>query len=363
MSVIRALAIQLLVFFILLEIVARIFDPIGISYYDETARLFDEMIKEEPIGYRFPPGLEGNFYGVPVSINEHGMRDRPVPGNKAPGEFRILAMGDSVIFSLGVTAEDSIPGQLEQLANINAPEGIRFRTLNMGVPSYNTVQELEQLRQVGLSLQPDAAFLFIVPNDLQDKMWVFEKRGNFLVDMAQRSYALGVSFYFARWMLASLGLYTNPNQERFDFEVFAEKYPDIASELTKDATDASETGLSNKEIVNQVALSEPQWQAVENSLLEMSRLLKEANIPLMVLYRSHLRASYARRMAELGEREGFVVQELDIFADPRWDKADRAKYTNSPVDSHCNPSGCTIYATIIYEKLREAGMLPSAPAP
>jgi hypothetical protein len=359
-STTRLLAIQLLVFFVLLEIVSRIVDPIGISYYDESARLFDEMIIEEPIGYRFPPGLEGNFYSVPVSINAHGMRDRPVPAQKDPGEFRILAMGDSVIFSLGVAAEDSIPAQLEAIANENTPKGVRYRTLNMGVPSYNTVQQLEQLRQVGLSLKPDAAFLFLVPNDLQDKMWVYEKRGNFLVDMAQRSYAVGITFYAGRWFLNMLGFYTNPNQVRFDHEQFLESHPELAAESGSEIPGSSGSRPATRKDVLDAVLSEQRWLDVENSLLEMSRLLREVNVPFMVLYRSHLRQSYVRRIAELGKQAGFAVQELDIFDDPRWDKADKAKYVNSPVDSHCNAAGCTIYATVIYEKLVETGLLPGA---
>ena len=44
------------------DLVGRIFDPIGISYYPETARYLDTLIQEEPIGYRNQPGLQGRFY-------------------------------------------------------------------------------------------------------------------------------------------------------------------------------------------------------------------------------------------------------------------------------------------------------------
>ena len=39
----------------LLEIVGRVFDPLGISYYPETARFLDTMIWEEPIGSAIDP--------------------------------------------------------------------------------------------------------------------------------------------------------------------------------------------------------------------------------------------------------------------------------------------------------------------
>src|SRR5688572_25052962 len=52
-----------------LEAVERIVDPFGISYYPETARFFDRMILEEPIGYRLPPGMHERFWGTTVSVN------------------------------------------------------------------------------------------------------------------------------------------------------------------------------------------------------------------------------------------------------------------------------------------------------
>ena len=69
---------QIITFFVIVELGARLLDPLGISYYPETARLLDQMIIEEPIGYRLPPGLEGRYHGVDVRINALGMRDRPV---------------------------------------------------------------------------------------------------------------------------------------------------------------------------------------------------------------------------------------------------------------------------------------------
>ena len=154
---IALVVLQLFVVLVVLEGIARVFDPLGISYYPEMARYLDSLVLEEPIGYRNRPGLQDRFFGVPVSINSLGLRDREVQ-DKAAGEFRILVMGDSVPFGIGVRYEDSFPHQLETLLQERQPT-VRFRTLNMGVPSYNTEQELFQLRSLGLTLKPDAALL------------------------------------------------------------------------------------------------------------------------------------------------------------------------------------------------------------
>jgi hypothetical protein len=330
------LVFQLVICFVLLEIVARIFDPIGISYYDQTARLFDEMIIEEPIGYRFPPGFEGDFYGVPVKINEHGMREDPVADAKRPGEFRLMAIGDSVMFSVGVSAEDSIPTRLEELANQNAPDGTHYRVLNMGVPSYNTEQELVQLEQLGLQLKPDAAFLFVIPNDLESNMWVYEKRGEWYVDLAQRSYALGLGFFVARAISAAL----DPDVERAAME----------ADGPEDITDYRQGSISPDQFG-------PSWLRIENSVVDINRQLKEAGVPLMVFYRALFKPSFKNRLEALGEEHGFATAVVQPWRDPRWASEDKRDYMNSPTDGHCNPEGCKIYAQIFYENLLEAGII------
>ena len=42
----------------LLEVLCRLLDPMGISYYPDTARYMDSMIIEEPIGYRNASNLD-----------------------------------------------------------------------------------------------------------------------------------------------------------------------------------------------------------------------------------------------------------------------------------------------------------------
>ncbi len=114
------LLVQLLILFVVVELASRLVDPLGISFYPESAAYFDTLILEEPIGYRNAPGLEGEFWGAPVSINSLGMRDREVDAQPADHEFRVLLLGDSVPFGLGVSYEDSIPHRLEELLNESA---------------------------------------------------------------------------------------------------------------------------------------------------------------------------------------------------------------------------------------------------
>jgi hypothetical protein len=185
------LAISLL----LLEAVDWLADPLGIPYYPETAKYLATLIIKEPVGYRNRPNLKGQFGGAPVTINSLGLRDREVNLEPADNEFRILPLGDSEAFGLGVADEDTYSSRLEHQLNRDA-DGMTYRVINMGVPSYNTEQELIQLQSFDLSLDPDLVLLMFSLNDLQPKMWVFERRKSVLANTAQRSYAASLLAVF-----------------------------------------------------------------------------------------------------------------------------------------------------------------------
>lgn len=320
-------AVQCLIVFGLLECAGRIADPIGISYYPETARFLDRLILEEPIGYRLPPGLHERFHGADVIVNSLGMRDREVAPTKPPGEVRVLLMGDSVPFGIGVAYEDSIPFQLENVLNAAAPPGRTYRVLNMGVPSYNTEQELVQLQTLGMSLEPDAAVLLFSANDIEPKMWVYAKRKSPLSDLAQRSYAaclLFVGYRSAR-------------------EVLGNASPRI-----------NEGGFVK---------THPRWIAIEDSMIAIADLLRTRDAPLLVMSGRGGAddASFALLQAA-AKRGGFWLDVLDKNRDPRFDPKDPDRFSNSRTDRHCNPLGCSVMANVVAQAM-EAMMCapPSCP--
>ncbi len=320
--------LQVAVTLVLLEVVCRIFDPIGISYYPETARYLDTMILEEPIGYRNRPGLQGTFYGAPVRINSLGMRDREVPP-KSSGEFRVLVIGDSVPFGIGVRYEDSIPYQLEQLLNATAEPGRTYRTLNMGVPSYNTLQELIQLNDLGLSLEPDLAILLFSQNDIERKKWVFEKRSVWYANLAQRSYGISLIFVLVRQLRAAVGR---------------------PGELIS---------------VGEYRPDSPRWQEIDRSLTEIHQRCAERRIPLVVFTRLGEASNELRMVQGVGQREGFSVVDLSPSKDPRWKRTPPGELANSIIDSHPNSAGSHVFATLLSEHLTRAGLLltPDRPTP
>lgn len=315
--------LQLLVIVALLEIAARFFDPLGISYYPETARYLDTLIIEEPIGYRNRPGLEGQFYGAPVHINSLGMRDREVP-EKPAGEFRLMVLGDSVPFGIGVRYEDSFPRQLEMLLNERHPKR-RFRTLNMGVPSYNTEQELIQLQSMGLALRSDAVLLLFSNNDIEPKRWVLDKRDKWYVDLTQRSYAGSLLYVFVRDLSAR-------------FSAFA------AGSGMPPQRDNSRVALDH------YRTDSPRWQAIDRSLTGINALCRAHRIPF-VLFTNDEVPYIVELLERVAQRERFPIVNLNHAGDPRWAGQDPRKFRNSVIDGHPSVLGNRMLATLMAEHL------------
>ncbi len=117
---------------------------------------------------RLAPGYTGWFAGVPVKINQLGLRDnREYSIEKSPRTFRILVLGDSVTFGHGSIYEHSYPYLLEQRLRAWRPD-VEWQVWNAAVPGYNTSQELAQLLEQGPQFKPDLVIVGFFENDVVD---------------------------------------------------------------------------------------------------------------------------------------------------------------------------------------------------
>ena len=126
------------------------------------------FVADAQLGQRLAAGYDGWFAGVPVKINELGFRDpREYTLAKGDRTFRILVLGDSVTFGHGAMYEATYPYLLEQRLRAWRPER-DWQVWNLGVPGYNTSQELAYLTRVGATYAPDLVIIGFFENDLQD---------------------------------------------------------------------------------------------------------------------------------------------------------------------------------------------------
>ena len=96
-------------------------------------------------------------------VNEAGYRGPLYPEEKPDSVLRVVAVGNSTAFGLGVEDAATYLRRLESL--LSATSGRPVQVVNLAVPGYNTEQELEMLRVRGLRFRPDLVILGYDHND------------------------------------------------------------------------------------------------------------------------------------------------------------------------------------------------------
>jgi hypothetical protein len=98
-----------------------------------------------------------------IRINTRGFRGQDVPDRPPAGVVRVAVVGDSETFGAALPEESTLPGCLASALNAARPGG--YEVLNLGVPGYNTLQELRVVDAKLPRLHPDVVVLYYVLND------------------------------------------------------------------------------------------------------------------------------------------------------------------------------------------------------
>lgn len=117
------------------------------------------------IVYELRPRLDVRFAGGRLTTSDTGYRGRDVASPKPPGVYRIAGIGDSYMFGQGVSDDETYLSLLTAPDN-NVFPGRVLETVNLAVPGYNTVMEVELLRERVARVEPDLILIEIVGNDL-----------------------------------------------------------------------------------------------------------------------------------------------------------------------------------------------------
>ena len=135
------------------------------SAWDESRGRPGFFLSDPVRGQRLAANYDGWFAGVPARTNSLGFRDtREYSLAKPPGTFRIIVLGDSVTFGHGALYETSYPYLLEQRLREWRPD-VKWEVWNLGVPGYNTAQELAYLNEIGERYAPDLVIVGFFLND------------------------------------------------------------------------------------------------------------------------------------------------------------------------------------------------------
>ncbi len=170
----------------LAEVMLRVFDPIGLCYQEEFNRYINQAVQFAWEGraptesdfdghlLRMKPGIDLDLGSFRVRANQLGLRGPEIATPKPAGTFRVLLLGDSVVFGWGVDDEHTFARRLESEWNAAAPR-TRLEVVNTGHPLFDTVQQAATLREFLPKLQPDLVLLVYVVNDVEPSRDVAEE--------------------------------------------------------------------------------------------------------------------------------------------------------------------------------------------
>lgn len=114
-------------------------------------------------------------HGEPEFVMEarhdsHGFRGAETPDAKPAGRVRVLALGDSFTYGIGVAEAETFCARL-------AAAEPRLEVVNTGVEGYGTAQQWLLFRETGARLRPDVVLLCYFWNDLANNMKRIEPLG------------------------------------------------------------------------------------------------------------------------------------------------------------------------------------------
>lgn len=151
-------------------------EPVPQERRKARKRKFNTMYADdERLGYKLAKNFEYEWehpeFKMLVKTNSLGLREDREFGDKQA--LRILVLGDSFVFGLGVQRSETFEAVLEQ--RLSTQLGQAVEVINAGVPGYGTCHERLVLEDLLPKLQPDLVLLcFYAGNDLVDNLHCLE---------------------------------------------------------------------------------------------------------------------------------------------------------------------------------------------
>jgi hypothetical protein len=327
-------------------------------------------------GARGPYNREGESY---VRINSDGFRGPDYIRPKPPGVVRVAVLGDSYVEAIQVAEDRTFTAVIgRELADCPELKGKLVEALNFGVDGYGTAQELITLQRKVWSYQPDIVVLAIfLGNDIRNNSVVLESdqcRPFFIYDHGQlvltgpfensASFKLWCMARFDYRDLRLLDLFTNtweivrggpggptpdhPVERAINYSIYSpptEKSWQDAWKVTEGLVAATHDEAA-KHGAMFLAVTEDTGIQVWPDRAVREKFARQLHVPDL-FYPD-------RRIAALGERDGFAVLTL---AQPLAQYAEQHRvflhgFDNTPIGfGHWNATGHAQAGALITQKL------------
>src|SRR5262249_55429453 len=134
------------------------------THYTDMTRPTDDLLEQELI-----PNWSGELRGSRLTVNRHGMRDRPDRTvEKSPGTLRVAAVGSSNGMGYGGGGAETFPYLLEDRLNARRrPDTPHYEVLNFGTGKRFAIHRRVLLDRKVFAFSPDVVLYFAHQDELQ----------------------------------------------------------------------------------------------------------------------------------------------------------------------------------------------------
>jgi hypothetical protein len=267
-------------------------------------------------------------------FNSLGLRDRErSPVEVEQGRPRVVALGDSVLFGGGVDLKEIFAIRLER--ELQKSLGAQAQVFNLGVPGYNTRNEVEYYKLRGAALRPD---LILVAYCLNDAFVHSTELAELLSDpryASQRALAPGLSSTLSR------GLF-----------IYSHFFRLLGTRLSASLS-------ANKDAEDPLASHAAGRSAVREALAELVEIAKEQNIkvhlvvfPYLFSFSDYPMADEHKFIRALAFELGISVTDLfETFRGAVGNDGEALRIF-APDFIHLNPRGHQITAQVLSTEIR-----------
>lgn len=269
--------------------------------------------------------------------NSIGFRDTEHSARKPAGVFRILVLGDSFTYGVGVSADATYVAELGRLLNETFRGRPLVEVINTGVPRYWPEAERLLLEHYGLAYDPDLVLVEFVPNDVVD------------THGGVRGLTVSHGYLVNRELGAFAGIGVWLYRHSQVFRILFARY--LASRLQAAGENSAPSG---SHIYEADGILEDDWRQVEHEYDRMAALVREAGATMnLVFLAPHApwpptQHDYPQRRLDAWCRTRGVTC---IDTAPALTAAAISRPLYYPLDGHPNSAGHKVIADVIYTAL------------
>jgi lysophospholipase L1-like esterase len=110
-----------------------------------------------------PKSPPGTTYGKRINLNSYGLRSPEAIIPKPKQTFRIVVLGDSFAWGVGLDLDETLPFLVERHLRSKYSN---VEVVNAAIPADNTVRQLNRFNHIGLKHEPNLLLLIYNINDI-----------------------------------------------------------------------------------------------------------------------------------------------------------------------------------------------------